>query len=327
MSSLVTTDVAVAVQKLASSHLCAIPTETVYGLAANAQDEVAIQRVFEAKGRPIDHPLIVHVPDLQTAQLWLAELPKWAIKLGEAFWPGPLTIVGKRTSLASDLITAKQDTVAVRIPDHPLVLRLLSQLQHQGINGIVAPSANRFGHVSPTTAEHVLDDLGEYLQGHDDTVLDGGASSVGIESTIVLVTAQVPIILRPGAITPADVERVTGLMPTLNQSLEIKVSGNLSSHYAPKADVKIIDPSSFHSFNENAGFIALESIGTPTGLTRLASPVSSQAYASELYAALRLGDDLGLTTIYLCPPPNDGIGTAIQDRIRRAAHNEGGGSA
>jgi L-threonylcarbamoyladenylate synthase len=164
-------------------------------------DETAVARVFAAKERPADHPLIVHVASASDVSEWITELPQWAIDLTNAVWPGPLTIVGPRTSLASNSVTGNQDTVAVRVPSHPIAQELLQQLKANGVKGVVAPSANRFGHVSPTSAAHVSADLGEYLNAHDDLILDGGDCQVGVESTIVLATGTQPVILRPGAIT------------------------------------------------------------------------------------------------------------------------------
>ena len=322
MSDLVTTDLEVAVSKISQGYLCAIPTETVYGLAASATNPTAIARVFEAKGRPTDHPLIVHVAEVQTANLWIKDLPKWTEQLVNEYWPGPLTIVGSRTELASNQITAAQETVAVRVPDHPVALKLLAMLRDQGIPGIVAPSANKFGQVSPTTAKHVINDLGHYLEAHNDIVLDGGACIVGIESTIVLVTKDTPVILRPGIITAEDIERVTGIKPTSNTESNIKVSGNLAAHYSPKATVEVINDVQNVEFKSPAGFIALSNISTPANLIRLATPTTTNEFASSLYSAMRLADEQKLGRIYVVVPDANGIGSALIDRISRAAHSK-----
>jgi L-threonylcarbamoyladenylate synthase len=316
---MIVNDIDQAVTALASGKLCAIPTETVYGLAANALNELAVLRVFTAKDRPADHPLIVHVATPQDANEWISELPQWAIDLTAAVWPGPLTIVGTRTALASDLVTGGQGTVAVRVPSHPIAQELLSKLKIQGVQGLVAPSANRFGHVSPTNASHVLADLGEYLSTNDDLILDGGDCQVGLESTIVLATGPEPVILRPGAITFADIERITGVAVATTSTDAPRVSGSLDSHYSPMAKVVLIDAESTIEFGSAAGFLALAQVPTPAGLVRLGSPATIDDFAHELYGCLRAGDDLNLETIYVVQPVGQGLAQAINDRLQRAA--------
>ena len=315
---MITNDIALATSTIASGKLCAIPTETVYGLAANALDESAVARVFEAKERPADHPLIVHVASTEDANDWITELPKWAIELTKVVWPGPLTIVGPRTKLASDCVTGGQDTVAVRVPSHPIAQELLRQLKARGVNGLVAPSANRFGHVSPTSAAHVAADLGEYLDANGDLILDGGDCQVGVESTIVLATDSQPVVLRPGAVTAADIKRITGVDVSEAATNAPRVSGALDSHYSPTAQVVLINGAETE-FENNAGFLALAQTPTPTGLVRLASPETVEDFAHELYSSLRAGDDLMLNTIYVVPPTGDGLAQAINDRLNRAA--------
>ena len=316
---MITNDIAQAVTALADGKLCAIPTETVYGLAANALNESAVARVFEAKERPADHPLIVHVSTAADVSEWITELPHWAIELTSEVWPGPLTIVGPRTSLASNSVTGNQDTVAVRVPSHPIAQELLSQLKTQGIKGLVAPSANRFGHVSPTSAAHVSADLGEYLNAHGDLILNGGDCQVGVESTIVLATGTQPVILRPGAVTAADVKRITGVDLSEAATNAPRVSGALDSHYSPTAQVILITEGSEIEIESNSGFLALAQIPTPAGLVRLASPEAIEDFAHELYSSLRSGDDLKLKTIYVVPPMGEGLAQAINDRLNRAA--------
>ena len=316
---MITKNIAQAVTALASGKLCAIPTETVYGLAANALDETAVARVFEAKERPADHPLIVHVATAADVTDWITELPQWAVDLTNAVWPGPLTIVGPRTSLASDSVTGSQDTVAVRVPSHPIAQELLSELKNQGVKGLVAPSANRFGHVSPTSAAHVSADLGEYLNAHGDLILDGGDCQVGVESTIVLATGSAPVILRPGAITAADIERITGVKVSAETINSPRVSGALESHYCPTAQVILISDVSKTEFEDNAGLLALAEVTSPAGLVRLASPETTEDFAHELYSSLRAGDDLNLKIIYVVPPTGEGLAQAINDRLQRAA--------
>ncbi|KGA16126.1 hypothetical protein GM51_13265 [freshwater metagenome] len=315
---MITNDIAQAVTALASGKLCAIPTETVYGLAANALDESAVARVFAAKERPADHPLIVHVASAADVSEWITELPQWAIDLTNAVWPGPLTIVGPRTALASNSVTGNQDTVAVRVPSHPIAQELLKHLKANGVKGVVAPSANRFGHVSPTSAAHVSADLGEYLNGHGDLILDGGDCQVGVESTIVLATGSQPVILRPGAVTAADIKQITGVEVSEETTNIPRVSGALDSHYSPTAQVVLITGSETE-FENNAGFLALAQTPTPTGLIRLATPATIEDFAHELYSSLRAGDDLKLKTIYVVPPSGDGLAQAINDRLNRAA--------
>ena len=316
---MITNDIAQAVTALASGKLCAIPTETVYGLAANALDESAVARVFAAKERPADHPLIVHVATASDVSEWITELPQWAVDLTNAVWPGPLTIVGPRTALASNAVTGNQDTVAVRVPSHPFAQELLKHLKTQGVKGVVAPSANRFGHVSPTSAAHVSADLGEYLDAHGDLILDGGDCQVGVESTIVLATGSQPVILRPGAVTAADIKRITGVEVSEETTNAPRVSGALDSHYSPTAQVILISDASEIELENNAGFLALAQVQTPAALVRLASPETIEDFAHELYGSLRAGDDLKLKTIYVVPPSGDGLAQAINDRLQRAA--------
>jgi L-threonylcarbamoyladenylate synthase len=209
--------------------------------------------------------------------------------------------------------------VAVRVPSHPIAHELLQQLKAQGVKGLVAPSANRFGHVSPTNAAHVLADLGEYLSANGDLILDGGDCEVGVESTIVLATGSQPVVLRPGAITAADIERITGVTVSSETTGAPRVSGALDSHYSPTAQVILITDVSKVEIGSNAGFLSLADIPTPPGLTRLGSPVTIEDYAHELYSALRAGDDQNLETIYVVPPVGDGLAQAINDRLQRAA--------
>ena len=316
---MITNDIGQAVTALVAGKLCAIPTETVYGLAANALDESAVARVFAAKERPADHPLIVHVATAADAAEWITELPKWATDLTNSVWPGPLTIIGPRTAIASNSVTGNQDTVAVRVPSHPIAQELLSQLKAQGVKGLVAPSANRFGHVSPTSAAHVAADLGEYLNAHGDLILDGGDCQVGVESTIVLATGSQPVILRPGAVTAADIKRFTGVEVSDASANAPRVSGTLDSHYSPTAQVILVTDTAELELESKSGFLALAQIPTPAGLVRLAAPATIEDFAHELYGSLRAGDDLKLKNIYVVPPSGDGLAQAINDRLQRAA--------
>ena len=308
----------VAAQALKDGSLVAFPTETVYGLGADATNASAVARVYEVKGRPADHPLIVHIADLKYLEQWISEIPEYAIELARAFWPGPMTLVLKRSELAKDFITGNQNTVGIRIPDNSLALGLLEAFHKVGGAGVAAPSANRFGQVSPTTAAAVKEELGDYLA-ESDLVLDGGSSEVGLESTIIDCTSELPRILRPGAITEAMIEELTGL-PLAKESVQssdasnIRVSGSLENHYAPKASV-ILDQEPI----TGSGFIALESTSTPAGVIRLAAPKTVEEFARTLYGSLREGDHQKLDAIYIEQPVGDGLAIAIRDRLGRSA--------
>jgi L-threonylcarbamoyladenylate synthase len=308
-------DIAAAAQALKDGNLVAFPTETVYGLGADATNPEAVAKIYSTKGRPANHPLIVHVSSLEKALEWASYQPEYLSKLASAFWPGPMTLILKRSPLAGDFVTGSQDTVGVRIPNHPVALELLSAFEALGGKGVAAPSANRFGKVSPTTAEAVERELGEYLGVHD-LILSGGQCEVGIESTIIDCTSDQPAILRLGAVTAEQVEEVTSLK-LKGDAGEIRVSGSLKSHYAPNARLVLNqDPLS------GDGLIALASIATPDGVTRLAAPKDSGEFARELYAALRKADDLGLSRIVAITPEGDGLAEAIVDRLARASHGK-----
>jgi L-threonylcarbamoyladenylate synthase len=310
-----------AAQLLKEGSLVAFPTETVYGLGADATNAQAIARIYEVKGRPTDHPLIVHIADLKYLEQWIADITQYAVVLAREFWPGPMTLILKRSELAKDFVTGGQNTVGIRIPDNSLALGLLEAFHKLGGAGIAAPSANRFGQVSPTTAAAVEEEVGEFL-GDADLVLDGGQSEVGLESTIIDCTREHPIILRPGAVTIAMIEEVTGLK--VSESIEnesdefkqetIRVSGSLDNHYAPKAKV-FLDQQPL----DGSGFIALESINTPDGVIRLAAPKSVEEFAQVLYSALREGDHQNLDSIYIAQPTGEGLAFAIRDRLSRSA--------
>ena len=301
-----------AAQSLKSGSLIAFPTETVYGLGADATNPEAVARIYEVKGRPADHPLIVHVGDMQDIAQWSDEIPDYAIALARAFWPGPMTLILKRSSLAQDFITGGQETVGLRVPNHVIALALLNEFKKIGGKGIAAPSANRFGHVSPTTAKAVSDELSQYLA-QDDLILDGGPSQVGVESTIIDCTTQSPKILRPGAITEEMIEEVTKLDLSYDAT-EIRVSGSLENHYSPSAQVVLDEVPS-----QGDGFIALSDIPTPDGVIRLTSPVNNEDFARVLYAALRSADEQSLSRVVVKQPSGDDISVAIRDRLLRAS--------
>jgi L-threonylcarbamoyladenylate synthase len=302
-----------AAEKLKQGSLVAFPTETVYGLGADATNAEAVKRIYEVKGRPLDHPVIVHISNMEDMGLWAREIPTYAISLARDFWPGPMSLVLLRSEIAKDFITGGQDTVAVRVPAHPLALGLLRAFRKIGGEGLAAPSANRFGQVSPTTAAAVEEELGAYLSS-EDQILDGGAALVGIESTIIDCTGLNPRILRSGAITKEMIEESTGLEVSESENVEIRVSGSLENHYSPRAEV-ILDAIA----EAGEGFIATASIPTPRDAIRLASPATAEEYARILYAALRLGDEKGLTRIVVMQPVGEGLALAIRDRLKRAA--------
>lgn len=301
-----------AAHALRSGSLVAFPTETVYGLGADASDAKAVERIYQVKGRPKDHPLIVHVANMQAIEDWVEDVPDFAISLARAFWPGPMTLILKRSALAEDFITGGQETVGLRVPNHPIALALLHEFQKLGGKGIAAPSANRFGHVSPTSADAVISELAKYLTSVD-LILDGGLSLVGVESTIIDCTSELPKILRPGAITEEMI------MDKTNLSVEkpggnIRVSGSLEKHYSPRAKVILdIEPKA------GDGFIAIAGIKTPDGVIRLAEPRDDEDFARLLYSALRKADDSSLARVIVRQPVGGGIAIAIRDRLLRAS--------
>ena len=297
---------------LKAGDLVAFPTETVYGLGADASNSEAVARIYSVKGRPIDHPLIVHIASMDRMGDWASDVPEYAINLARDFWPGPMTLVLKRTELAGDFITGGQETVGVRVPDHVVALALLEAFEKVGGKGVAAPSANRFGHVSPTSASAVIEELKDHLS-KDDLVLDGGACAVGVESAIIDCTGAAPSVLRPGAISVAMIEECTGLKVT-GSDKEIRVSGSLENHYAPVAKVYLLQTPL-----PGQGFIAHSDIQTPEGVIRLASPDNDEEFAHILYSALREADGQKLSEVVVIPPTGVGIGVAIRDRLGRAA--------
>ena len=312
VSSCTADALASAAQLLKAGGLVAIPTETVYGLGADATNKDAVARIYNVKGRPTDHPLIVHIHSMQSLGDWADEIPSYAISLARDFWPGPMTLVLKRSLLAEDFVTGGQPTVGLRVPDHVIALALLSAFAKISGKGIAAPSANRFGHVSPTTAQAVQDEIGDYLN-EKDLILDGGPSSVGVESTIIDCTSDAPRILRPGAITIEMIEESTGLKVSSTET-NIRVSGSLENHYAPNATVDLN-----RTPISGEGFIALSDIQTPVNVIRLAAPNSVEDFARLMYAALREADAQGLKSVVVTEPDGDGLALAIRDRLMRAS--------
>lgn len=320
-------DIERAAAVLRTGGLVALPTETVYGLGADARNMDAVQRIFAAKGRPANHPLIVHIASAEALTAWCAEVPAAAWLLAAAFWPGPMTMILRRDARVLDVVTGGQDTVGLRVPAHPVALQLL----HVFGDGIAAPSANRFGHVSPTTAAHVRAELGSDV----DMILDGGACTIGIESTIVDLTAARPRILRPGGVSRAQIEAVLGLEPAANTSDRVdapRVSGTLASHYAPHTPVRWLDSAQLNEVivslasHDRVGVLTLGDAVMKASVTGdgavvhwRALPTDPGAYAQQLYAQLRDIDALKLDLILLEVPPDTPPWEAVRDRLRRAA--------
>lgn len=306
-----------AARALIDGCLVAFPTETVYGLGADATNEKAVSRIYSVKGRPIGHPLIVHISSVKQIDKWAISIPEYAVNLAKDFWPGPMTLILKRSDLAKDFITGGQDSVGLRVPNQPIAIQLLNEFEILGGLGIAAPSANKFGAVSPTSADAVESEIGAVLQS-DDLILDGGRCSVGVESTIIDCTQNNLVILRPGGLTFEEIERCTQQKIDMNSSKSgIRTSGLLDLHYSPKAKV-VLDVAAM----PGEGFIAMESIPTPQGAIRLGSPKSIEQYASDIYAALRSGDQKNLVKIVVIQPSGGGLAVAIRDRLGKAAHKQ-----
>ncbi len=316
-----------AAQALARGELLGLPTETVYGLAADADDDAAVARIFAAKGRPANHPLIVHVADSAAITHYAKEVPLFAQQLIDAFWPGPLTLILPRLPAAARASTGGQDSVGLRCPAHPVAHAVLVACQRLDppVWGVAAPSANHFGKVSPTTAQHVADAFGDDL-----LVLDGGACAVGIESTIVDCTRGVPVLLRPGAISRADVQRACGLRPLSKEELPAhtpRASGTLLAHYAPTARVRLMDARQLQAgldvLGADAAHLAvyarapLRSASSRVILRRM--PDDAAAAAQQLFAALRGFDDAGARLIWIETPPDTPDWEGVRDRLQRAA--------
>jgi len=299
---------------LKAGHLVAFPTETVYGLGADARNPEAVKRIYEVKGRPSDHPLIVHISSINQLEKWAREIPEYAIDLARAFWPGPMTLILKRTEIARDFITGGQDTVGLRVPSDPMALALIQEFEKISESAIAAPSANRFGQVSPTSSADVQEEIGEYLASSD-LVLDGGRSQIGIESTIIDCTHEYPEVLRSGSIARENIEGAIGIVcSNKTYSTGLKFSGSFAKHYAPKCVVLIGD-----SNVAGAGFLALRNIDTPVGMLRLASPTTTEEFAQVLYSTFREADRMHLEALVIHPPLGKGLAVAILDRLVKAA--------
>ncbi len=295
---------------LKNAELVAFPTETVYGLGANASSEKAVKKIFEAKGRPSDHPLIVHIAHKEQLNDWASTISTEAQKLAEAFWPGPLTLILKRSSLVPDAVTGSQDTVGVRVPSHPVARALLEAFG----GGVAAPSANRFGRISPTTAAHVEAEFGAGL-----FILDGGASNVGLESTIVDCSSTNVRVLRPGGVPVEAIKTVLGFEPVFVQKAEIRASGTLESHYAPVTPTFLVNSA---PLDNDVAVLAYRPKPALFEGVWLELPNSAVLYGQGLYAALRELDALSVKAIYVEAVPNLADWLAVRDRLRRASFKE-----
>ncbi len=321
-------DIPRAVALLRTGDIVAFPTETVYGLGADAANPAAVAKIFAAKGRPVDHPLIVHLPDASHMARWARGVPAEAEKLVAAFWPGPLTLILKRQPHVPDAVTGGQDTVGLRVPNHPLALELLAAFD----GGIAAPSANRFGRISPTTAAHVREEIGARVP----LILDGGPCPVGIESTILDLSRGRPVLLRPGAIGAADIARVIGQVPIVDAtdsggSMTPRVSGSLEAHYAPRTPLELVSSDGL-LFALRSALVQGERVAvlapTPQAIshdlvTWRQAPADPAGCAHDLYASLRDLDALGCVRILVQKPPAGEAWLAVNDRLRRAAAGSG----
>ena len=324
-------DIARAVELLKAGELVGIPTETVYGLGADAANPAAVAKIFAAKGRPADHPLIVHIPGASHLERWAVDIPDLAWELAEDFWPGPLTLILKRAPGVPDAVTGGQDTVGLRVPGHPVALDLLRAFAAAGgSGGIAAPSANRFGRISPTTAEHVAEELGERVP----LILDGGPCKVGIESTIIDCSRGEPVVLRPGHISPLHLEAVLGRLPAIETAHGApRVSGSLEAHYAPTTPLRMVAGEHLLDFinaqRHRGGRCAVISANQPpqAGMPHAwrLMPADPVGYAHDLYAALRDMDHAGVDLIVVEALPQGAEWAAVADRLRRAVAGAGQG--
>jgi L-threonylcarbamoyladenylate synthase len=322
-----------AARALEAGRLVGMPTETVYGLGADAENPAAVAAIYAAKGRPQDHPVIVHVAPGASLDYWCADIPSEAYQLADAFWPGPLTMILKRAAHIPDAVSGGQDTVGIRCPSHPVAIRLLQAFKG-GKGGVAAPSANKFGHVSPTTAQHVRDEFGDEFGegGRIAAVLDGGQSEVGIESTIVDLSrlkTHGPVLLRPGHISAESIAAVIDQLPASPDAAAPRASGTLESHYAPHTPVAMQDTATLAATLER-----LRQAGRKVALIHYSQlapahanvqlPATPEGFAHALYAALRAMDGTGAELILVEAPPQDGAWLGVNDRLRRAAHGSTG---
>lgn len=312
-----TAEIREAADILRSGGLVALPTETVYGLGADAANEAAIRRIFKAKGRPFDHPLIVHIGKISDLSQWVLEVPENAERLAKAFWPGPLTLILKKQPHVLNIVTGGQDTVGIRMPNHPLALALLQTFG----GGVVAPSANQFTHVSPTTAAAVREELGDKV----DFILDGGACAVGLESTIIDLTHEVPVILRPGMITQAMLEDVLGMSVrnTRQDASDVRAPGMHHLHYAPMTKTVLMANADLANYlkavKKPAVVVSHNDVKVPAEVQFVKMPNSAKAYAHDLYHTLRELDRQSFQEIIIESVPDTAEWIAIKDRLMKAS--------
>ena len=326
-------DIQQAATILESGGLVAFPTETVYGLGADAENPAAVARIYAAKGRPANHPVIVHLAPEADIEYWASEIPPQARQLIAAFWPGPLTLILKRAPQIPDAVSGGQDTIGLRCPSHPVAQALLRAFKH-GMGGIAAPSANKFGHVSPTTAQHVRDEFGAEAGNLVERILDGGQSAVGIESTILdlsRVAACGPVLLRPGHISAAQIAAVIGTLPRAADDAAPRASGTLQAHYAPRTPVALVAserlPLTLQQLARAQRTVALIHRAVhafPAVAAQCALPDAPEGYAHDLYAALRSMDATNADIILIEAVPDVDAWQGINDRLRRAAHDSAG---
>ncbi len=315
MTTPTATDIDAAVTALQRGECIGLPTETVYGLAADADNADAVRKIFALKGRPADHPLIVHLPSVDALPRYAREIPAAARRLAEQFWPGPLTLILKRQPGVVDAVTGGQDTVGLRVPAHPLAQRVLARFGR----GLAAPSANRFGRISPTSAAHVRSEFGDAVP----IVLDGGDCEVGIESTIVDLSGEAPRILRPGRISRAQVEAVIGPLADAVDGQAPRASGTLEKHYAPRTPLRLVPREALGEGSPKAVVLACGAL--LPAFRGIALPAEADGYAHGLYAALRELDAMCAPEIQAELPPFGAQWTAVHDRLRRAAAGAGAG--
>ena len=319
-------NIARAASALAAGELVAFPTETVYGLGANARDAAAVARLFAAKGRPAEHPVIVHLADAAALPRWARKVPAGADALARAFWPGPLTLILPRVEGVLDAVTGGQTSVGLRVPSQPIAHALLVALAGLGCDGIAAPSANRFGGISATTARHVAEEFGDAIA----LILDGGPSRHGIESTIVDFSSGDPVVLRPGSITSGELARVLGTAPRSSDAVRTRASGTLASHYAPRTPAKLLPRTELMTALAGLGgsnahiSVLAHSVAQPPEFegTWFDAPGESASYAQQLYANLRALDAREADEIWIEAPPDGPDWVAIGDRLRRATHRD-----
>lgn len=317
-----------AAQLLRGGALIGFPTETVYGLGADARNGDAVRHLFAVKGRPAEHPVIVHLADAQLLPRWAREVGAKAEALAEAFWPGPLTLILPRAATVQDVITGGQDSVGLRVPSHPIAHALLARLLELGGDGIAAPSANRFGRISATNARHVAEEFGDEIA----MVLDGGSSRHGIESTIVDLSTGEAVLLRPGAITIDALRRVLGSAPRFGSAGSPRASGSLAAHYAPRTPARLVAPEALgDTISDSARLsprksiaVLARSIAKPPDFTGswIAAPEKSVPYAQDLYANLRALDARAADEIWIERPPDEPDWVAVNDRLRKATHRQ-----